>query len=259
MEVDICIPTLNSEKVIEGALSSVRRAETDCDVTVGTLRIVDSKSTDRTVSIAESLAEKYGWSLDLQIHDLNLPGAREELISRVETEWFLFLDDDVRLPANYFDVMHDCIAPKIGGIQGRNASKLKNDSDVRGISDIPASPTDWVRKRAFRGGTHATFIRTIAARSVEFPPDLVVWEDEYLRRQVESQGYLWIFNHQAIFEHEIQERHKPGWNSGYLQAKYRLRPFWHVVLNLPYALLTGKSPIGYIMMIFGYIQGSNNR
>lgn len=142
------------------------------------------------------------------------------------------------------------VSPAVGAIQGRKKSKSAAEDSTVGQ---PSTNTDWVRKRAFRGGTHATLIRTSAASGVNFPPDLEVWEDEYLRRHIESEGYLWIFNHQAIFSHKTQNRHGASWKSGYLQAKYGLRPFWHTALNIPYALVTGNLPIGQIAMLFGYL------
>ena len=252
--IDVCIPTFNSGNVLEGTLDRLKCAEDYCSIKISTLRVTDNKSTDSTTNILEEVTDEYGWGLDLEKTESSLPEARQSLISRVKSDWFLFLDDDVRLSEDYFELMFSCMAEGIGAIQGRKKSKQQTSSnDQRLINDVPTKPTEWVRKRSFRGGTHATLIRKEACEDIKFPCDLVVWEDEYLRRHIESSGYLWIFNHQALFSHANQERHPPSWTEGYLQAKYNLRPFWHVCLNLPYAILTGKSPIGYMLMIVGYV------
>lgn len=254
--IDVCIPTWNSDDVLEIALDKLRQAEVSSELEIETLRVADNESTDHTETVAKNATQNYDWGLDFQSIPCTLPEARELLIDRVETEWFLFLDDDVRLSESYLEKSESCIAPGIGAIQGRKESKTADSKSDGGIlSDIPDSPTDWVRKRAFRGGTHATLIRTEATRTVDYPSDLTVWEDEYLRREIESNGYLWVFNHQALFSHNNQERHLPGWKEGYLQGKYGLRPFWHVLLNVPYALLTGKSPVGFLMMALGHLRG----
>jgi len=254
--IEVCMPTWESEPVLKSSLTKLAKSEDNSEVTISSLRIIDNNSEDQTVSIAQRLAEKFGWNLKLQSRPCSLPEAREIAINSVETEWFLFLDDDVRITQDYLSTLVEAISPLTGAVQGRKAEKISSNQVSKRISDISDSNTDWVRKRSFRGGTHATLIRTEAARGVDFPDDLHVWEDEYLRRHIESSGYIWIFNHQSIFEHESQDRHPPSWQEGYLQAKYKLRPFWHVCLNLPYALLTGKSPIGYILMILGYMRGT---
>lgn len=252
--IDVCMPTYESGEVLEGTLKALKEAEQRSKVEISAIRATDNHSTDSTQDVLRTATEQNNWELDLEIVESTLPEARESLINRVETEWFLFLDDDVRISEEYLRKMDSCIASGIGAVQGRKISKTRSELTNSGIvSDVPDHPSDWVRKRAFRGGTHATLVRTKACKEITFPNDLVVWEDEYLRREIESNSYLWIFNHQAYFEHENQERHNAGWQSGYLQAKYDFRPFWHVLLNIPYAILTGKSPVGYVLMAMGYM------
>ena len=242
---DVCIPTWKSEKVLAKTLDNLYYSIKKSTSELGHLIIVDNNSDDNTIAIARSKEKEYNWNVNIIQVSSSLPEAREIAINSACEDWFLFLDDDVRVDDKYIQNVSQAVAPKIGAIQGRKSSKINGKSDEL-VSDKPSTNTDWVRKRAFRGGTHATLVRKDAVKNVNFPPDLEVWEDEYLRRHIESQGYLWVFNHQAIFNHENQERHPPGWKSGYLQAKYDLRPFWHVLLNIPYAILTGKSPLGYI-------------
>lgn len=254
--IDVCMPTWRSEPVIRETLEHLAASVDAADVRLNRLVLVDNESDDRTLEIASGFAEEAGWPIETVSRACTLPEARRIAIDAVDTEWFLFLDDDVRIAEPYIDRQLRAMAPIVGAVQGRKTSKRSADRTSGGLAlDRPRSATDWVRRRAFRGGTHATLLRHEAVESVDFPPDLVVWEDEYLRREVESNGYLWVFNHQAYFEHASLERHPAGWTEGYLQGKYNLRPLWHVALNLPYAVLTGQSPVAYTGLLLGYVRG----
>lgn len=256
--LDICIPTWESGAVLGEALDKLRKSVESSEAKVGKLIVVDNESNDETRVIAKDKTDDFDWEYEIRCVSSSLPEAREMAIEAVREDWFLFLDDDVRLSEDYISSQLRAVSPATGAVQGRKKSKI-NPEQPGVVSDTSTTNTDWVRKRSFRGGTHATLVRTEAAKGVDFPHDLEVWEDEYLRRHIEDQGYLWVFNHQAVFSHDSQERHSPGWKSGFLQAKYELRPFWHVLLNIPYAVLTGKSPLGFIKMAGGYLAGKINR
>lgn len=242
-EVEVAIPTHESGDVLGATLDRLAAVEGDCDVDVARLVVVDDESEDDTKAVVRQRADRHGWPLRLVCVESTLPEARRLAIDLVEEEWFVFLDDDVRVGDRYLDRLAAAAAPGVGGVQGRKASR-----------DEP--PTDWVRRRARRGSTHATLVRTEAARDVEFPDDLHVLEDEYLRRHVEAEGYLWVFNHTAEFEHASQDRHPIGWQEGYLAGKYGLKPFHEVALNVPFAAATGRNPAPHAKRAAGWVAGS---
>ncbi|MDB2262451.1 glycosyltransferase [Halorubrum ezzemoulense] len=242
-KIDIAMPTYESGDVVESSLKAVRDSLTDTHVDVGNLIIVDNNSTDHTPQKIQAIANDFGWELNLIEEETRLPEARQILIEEVETEWFLFLDDDAIVTESYLSDLIDAISPLTGAVQG------KKSTDNR-------SPAEWVHRRSMRGGTHATLIRRKAVAGVEFPTDLVVLEDEYLRRYVENeQSYLWIFNHQAIFEHENQHRHSVGWREGYLAGKYNLRPSYRVLVDIPASVKALTNPTNQIKRTAGYIVG----
>ncbi len=241
-DVDVAMPTHESAGVIGETLDRLAAVEADCDVGVNRLVVVDDESADDTRAIVRERADRHGWPMRLVTAETTLPEARELLIELVATEWFLFLDDDVRLGERYLDRLAAAAAPGVGGVQGRKANRDE-------------SPTDWVRQRARRGGTHATLVRVSAAADVSFPEDLHVLEDEYLRRHVEARGYLWVFNHQAEFEHANQYRHPIGWQEGYLAGKYDLKPFHEVALNVPFAAATRRNPVPHAKRAAGWLAG----
>lgn len=241
-EIDVAIPTHESGAVIGETLDRLATAEANGDVDVGRIVVVDDESDDDTRGIVRDRAETCGWDCDVLQRETTLPEARKLAIDRVTRDWFLFLDDDVRIAPDYLDRLADAAAPAIGAIQGRKHSRTER-------------PSEWTRRRSRRGGTHATLVRREAVRGIEFPADLLVLEDEYLRRYVEDRGFLWIFHHGARFRHENQHRHPVGWREGWLGGKYDLLPFQRAVLNAPYAALTGRDPRPHAKRALGWIAG----
>lgn len=242
MHVDVAIPTHESEGALDETLIALASAEQGAPITVGGLLIEDDESADGTRSIARDHADRHGWALDIESRPSTLPEARQRLIDRVESRWFLFLDDDVRVSNQHLKELWRPLGPSIGAVQGRKASRTE-----------PAS--EWVRRRSRRGGCHATLVRREAAEGIDFPADMHVLEDEYLRRHIESQGYLWIFNHQAVFSHDCQDRHPIGWQEGRIAGKYGLKPFHEVALNVPFSLATGRNPWPHTKRAIGWLAG----
>lgn len=244
--IDVAVPTHESGSVLGGTLRRLARAERASSVTVSRLIVVDDESDDDTRDVARTAADANGWEPIVVSRPSTLPEAREIAIDRVETEWFLFLDDDVRISETYLADATGAVAPVVGAVQGRKTTRGEHN-------------TDWVRRRARRGGTHATLLRRKAIEGMLYPDDLLVLEDEYTRRHVEDNGFLWIFNHQARFDHASQERHPIGWQEGYLGGKYGLSQFHTVVLNVPFALSEGRSPIPHAERAIGWIAGRARR
>lgn len=257
--IDVAVPTYESEPVLDDALECLGQSERAGPVDISCLHIIDNESDDRTLEIGAEYATKYGWDTDFISRKCSLPVARQLAIERIESEWFLFLDDDVQVTESYLESHINAIAPRIGAVQGRKSGETAighSPSRRRILRDsTELQPSEWVRRRAFRGGTHATLIRREAASTVAFPRDLLLWEDEFLRREIESNGYLWVFNHQARFTHRTQNPRSQGWHEGYLQGKYDLRPAWHVCLAIPYATLSDSSTIAAVKLAAGYAKG----
>jgi glycosyltransferase involved in cell wall biosynthesis len=242
-DIDVAIPTKESEPVIEQTLRELHKSVIESpDVSLNQLLIVDDESNDRTVEYIDTVCSELGWASELVVEESSLTEARERLISMVDTDWFLFLDDDVRLHSGYLDSHARCIAENIGAIQGRKSSRTEH-------------PTDWVRRRARRGGTHATLLRTSAVDGIEYPDDMTLLEDEWTRRFIEDRGYLWLFNHAARFDHANLGRHPTGWEEGRIAGKYGLAPFHQYALNVPYSLVAKRSPVPHLLRTLGWLYG----
>lgn len=246
MEIDIAIPTKESSGVIGLTIDKAAKAIDFAGISVNRLVVVDDKSEDGTIHRARHHAELHDWNVSIVSESTTLPEARELAIGQVETEWFWFLDDDVRVNENYISRQLEAIAPVVGAIQGRKKHRSEH-------------PSDWVHKRSRRGGTHATLVRHESVAEVDIPDDLVVLEDEYLRRWIESKGYTWFFHPHARFEHANQHRHPIGWTEGYLGGKYGLQSFQTVAFNVPYAAVTRRNPLPHVKRMFGWLMGRAHR
>ena len=102
-------------------------------------------------------------------------------------------------------------------------------------------------------------IRTAAVNDLSIPEGVEVLEDEYIRRHVESAGYIWVFNHQARFSHNSMERHQLGWKQGYIAGKYDLMPFHSIALMIVDAIVKLKNPLNRILLMVGYLYGYVDR
>lgn len=245
MNIDVAIPTFESVDVVGDSMDALRRSEESDETTLSIGRVinVDKMSGDGTVREMEDRCSRYGWEYVNISDGCPLPKARERAIEEIETEWFLFLDDDVRIGEEYLAVLENAIAPGVGAIQGRKTSRTEPNSD-------------WVRRRARRGATHAVLIRREAVEGVHIPEDVVVLEDEYLRRAVDNRGFLWVFHHQARFSHDPVGRHPIGWDEGWVGGRYGLSAFHTVALNVPFSIATGRNPIPHINRLAGWVAGS---
>lgn len=95
--VDVIIPIFNTNELFEKNLFSIYR-----EIPVNRLLIGDGGCTDDSLKI---LAKFPRIEIIDQTHNRTLGYCIVELISNVETEWFVYLHSDVYLPENWYDVM----------------------------------------------------------------------------------------------------------------------------------------------------------
>jgi glycosyltransferase involved in cell wall biosynthesis len=106
----------------------------------------------------------------------NRASSRQAVIDGLRTEWLLFVDDDCELRSGYMrGAEQHASDPKVGLIWG---------------------PGDTVTADSFRlrGGTHDTLIRQRAVRGIKIPSFLQYYEDAYIKKYVESQGFISAIN-----------------------------------------------------------------
>jgi glycosyltransferase involved in cell wall biosynthesis len=180
MQIDVVLLTKNSEHLLSKCVASIYS-----NVPVNKLIVVDGYSTDRTLEILEKFNQKHG---NIQI--IKTAGtrakAREKGLAQVSTEYFAFIDSDVKLCKDWFKKAQQDMVSGVGAVWGLN------------IDVIPNVKKRWfllleslIARQGFslRGGMHDTLIRKSAIEGIHIPEELHAYEDAYIIRWIKKQGY----------------------------------------------------------------------
>jgi len=236
-QIDVAIPTYGGEDVIDRTLDRLESAEEKAPVSINRV-LVDYRPTD-----GERWKPHSRFDVSVVESERNLPDARQALIDRVDTEWFLFLDDDVALRPETLRRLCAARSGVVGAVQSRKARQGGPNAE-------------WSKWRPVRATFFATLLRTDAVADLSIPSEVTVLEEEYTRQYIENEhGYLWVFDHQAVVDHDNQGRHAIDFNEGYLAGKYGLLPYWYVFLNIPYNVARMNHPLRHTARGLGYLYG----
>lgn len=192
--------------------------------------------------------------------------ARQELMERVDTDWFAFVDDDVKLRPDWWSTIKGMVGPNVGGVEGL-WSYLVGD---RRVDDYTRAMTrlarvlrqeSW-RDRIDRAFTGDTLVRTEAVKNIHMP-NIPVWEDEYIRRWVEKNGFEWLRTPNVVCDHLRTYNLKPSYNVGKygyylgrLSAKTQLKRMAELPVKVLFAMAytgnihTGKFAVEKDLNIF---------
>ena len=143
--------------------------------------------------------------------------ARQELMERVDTDWFAFVDDDVKLRLGWWSTVTGMIEPDVGGVEGL-WSYLAGDKRVDDYTRAMARLARLLRQESWRDRidrafTGDTLVRTEAVRNIRMP-NIPVWEDEYIRLWVEKKGFKWLRTPHIVCDHLRTYNLKPSYNVG---------------------------------------------
>lgn len=169
--------------------------------------------------------------------------ARQELIERVDTDWFSFVDDDVKLRPDWWSTVTGMIGPDVGGVEGL-WSYLAGDKRVDDYTRAMARLSKLLRQESWRDRidrafTGDTLIRTQAVKNIRMP-NIPVWEDEYIRRWIEKNGYRWLRTANVVCDHLRTYNLKPSYNVGrygYYLGKLSVRTQLKRLAQLPVKVL----------------------
>lgn len=169
--------------------------------------------------------------------------------------WLMFIDDDVIVNPGWWDEALSLIAkPNIGLIWGLNF-----DSRVERFEYLKLLKVDYedtlIREFYRRGGTHDILVRREAIKGIRIPPDLHVFEDWYILRHVQNQGYgVGIVKAGVV-------HYNPDWKQSkesiremaYLSKKYGVEPssLKYGVYRLLRSLLSGVTTLYASVKAFG--------
>lgn len=130
--------------------------------------------------------------------------ARQDLIDHVDTEWFVFVDDDIRLRPNWWSEVSKMAAERVGGVEGLWSYALMDkrvDDYARSMVKLARllRRKAWTEKidRAFTGDT---LVRTAAVKQIRIP-GIQIYEDEFIRRHIERNGFQWLRTRQIVCDH----------------------------------------------------------
>ncbi|HVH15523.1 MAG TPA: glycosyltransferase family A protein [Candidatus Angelobacter sp.] len=178
--------------------------------------------------------------------------ARQELMERVDTDWFAFVDDDVKLRPDWWSAVTGMVGPDVGGVEGL-WSYLAGDKRVDDYTRAMAQLARVLRQESWRGRidrafTGDTLVRTEAVKNIRMP-NIPVWEDEYIRRWVEKDGFRWLRTPNVVCDHLRTYNLKPSYNVGkygYYLGRLSARTQLKRVAQLPIKVLFALAYTGNI-------------
>src|SRR5207245_8760783 len=99
--------------------------------------------------------------------------ARQELMERVDTDWFAFVDDDVKLRPDWWSTVTGMIDPTVGGVEGLwsyLAGDKRVDDYTRAMTRLARllRQESW-RDRIDRAFTGHTLVRTEDVKNTRMP------------------------------------------------------------------------------------------
>jgi hypothetical protein len=187
--VDVIIPIMNTNELWESNLFSFYK-----EIPINNLIIGDAGSTDESIYIAR----KFPRVTVIEHKHLNtLGGALKDLISRVETDWFVYLHADVYLSAGWYD----------------NMSIYKNDYDwFESPHKIVTCIEFWNRKD---NDFHRPYSGAQMGKKTIFENVLPIIEDDYLYRNEDiifmelvknAGGKYGVASNKAFLYHQVMNK-----------------------------------------------------
>jgi glycosyltransferase involved in cell wall biosynthesis len=224
--VDVVILTKNSERLLKKCIDSVYR-----NVPVDRLIVVDGYSTDNTMRIVKQFQRRYGNVIFVQDKGTR-SSARQIAMSKVKSDWFMFVDSDVILSENWFSKAEKLIKDDIGAIWGIEIWSVLRKTKILKLFER-------VTLKIFekRGGTHDLLVRRKAIEDIQAPYQLHTYEDAYIKAWICGKGYKVIGVYQPYC---IHFRSNTVWTIKHLSfmgddLKFAAR---HPSLLLPYVFHT---------------------
>jgi len=198
--------TWNSNKpYFERVLQSIKR-----EIPVHCFILVDRFSCDN----GPQVVQRYFPDARIILTNSELAKARQLGIQFVDTEHFVFVDDDIVLPNGWFRGLWGYIDSETGAIhaqavpvvpllyeekwrrwQEKRAERLGKMVE-RGILEVTEKNMD-----KNLGYTHNTIVRTDSCKDWRPPADLSVFEDQVLLWHIVKKGYKWRIVQEISVQH----------------------------------------------------------
>lgn len=223
MKVDVAMCTWNSNKSwFKQCLASIKR-----EISVCHFIVLDHFSNDDTIG---TIKQFFPEALIIE-SDVNLGEARQETIRHVDTEWFIFVDDDVELCSGWFRTIASHMTDDVGAITGSVLPTLEwlQKFSLYGHKMALDLRREWKIGLAFYLSN--TLIRTNLVRDWSPPKFLSSGEDAHLSRHISNKRKV------IIVLNDLCSKHHGKW--GLRSAKKKV---WHYsgVRLVGYTNLTTK-------------------
>ena len=234
MKLDVVLLTKNSLKpCLFECVESIYR-----NIPVDRLIVVDGGSTDGTLGLVkrypnvEIIEDPYG----------TRASSRQKGINAVETEWHVHVDSDVILCEDWFTKAWNNVADDVGAVWGValpnekhyfNATYAMSKLYRMSVKDL------MVRQiRSERYMMHDTLIRTVTVKDIKIPPNLHMWEDDYIGRHIIQKRYRFLKVAEPFCLHNVtpNERTQGYVTSGYLMKTYHYARFSQVLRGVVLAI-----------------------
>lgn len=170
--------------------------------------LVDRFSQDDTVSVIKDV---FPSAVVIQT-DSNLARQRSLGIKRVDTDWFLFCDDDIEFTEGWYSKITSYVKNNIGALNGwavppypRLIRSLYSTNNIwYGMRKRRVASRHKAKTDSQRGLGGNTLVRTSLVSDWNPPPMLGSFEDHHLRRHIIRKGAEWLVVPQAIAWHHRQ-------------------------------------------------------
>ena len=221
MKIDVVICTKNSEDILAECLNLIFE-----EIPVCHLIIIDGFSTDKTLNIVDGYRDKF--KIKVIQTRASLGKSREISIENVDSEWFAFIDSDVILRHGWFREITNYISDdRVGAIESNFIHHYPDN--------IPKFPNLTAENQATndsRGYTIATLIKKDSVEDIVIPKDLLIYEDEYIRKWVKKNDYKWIKVDSPVVDHYPNPNpFRDAYLTGIYSVRYKLFPAHNIILS----------------------------
>jgi glycosyltransferase involved in cell wall biosynthesis len=215
MFLDVVMCTWNSNKpYFRYVLQSIKQ-----EIPVHCFILIDRFSSDNTFQVVR----EYFPEAKLVLTDSSLAKSRQLGIQNVDTEYFVFVDDDIILPNGWFEKLWSSLDSKTGAIHAYAVpalrlpyeekwrkwqekwakSKLRMRKLKRASLEKEAKIIEVTEenKNKFSGYTHNTIIKLDACKDWNPSSDFPVFEDQVLLWHIVRKGYKWKIAREITVQH----------------------------------------------------------
>lgn len=191
--IDVVMCTWNSNKpYFERCLKSIKR-----EIPIHCIIVIDRFSSDGTVDVIR----KY-FNPKVVLNNENLAKARATGIKLVDTEYFVFIDDDIELPKGWFKRVVSYMDQSVGAIHellnpnpvvAKWLQFLEEWTSYKKKSQKRCTVVDVTIENASkrRGYTHNTIVKADLAKDWRPSSSVSAYEDWLLMKHIVTKGYVW--------------------------------------------------------------------